>query len=588
MAPSFQDLRAAIQQKDVDSCRQLLAADPALATAADHALQSGLHHVAFAGSAEIAALLIDAGASVAARTVVGYSPLHYAAFAGHEDVFELLLEAGANIHAADDSRTTILHAAATGGSLRLVNRALEAGIEPGVLNLYDEAPNHRAAQRNRLPIIQHLISKGANPNPIDRYDLSLLHKAAIGGAADVTAWLVDQGHDIEARNTPGETPLHAAAEMGRENTVSLLIERGANVNCRTHEQVTPLHVAASGGHKDMIKQLLGAGANPMLVDALGRTPLHAAAIRGQADIVAELVKEGISPQQRDTYGLLAMDLAAAYGHQAVIDALPTSATPTILIQSVRHLPMRSPSSPEMLMWYLGHSGWAVRTQNHWIVLDYAPGTPDSETDSLINGRLRIDELSEGPVTVLVSHHHGDHFDQRVLGWQEHADVRYVFGWSDALDLPGARISGQETLDLDGLKIHAIPATDAGSAFLIEVDGHRIYHAGDHVAACNPPEEAFTQGLEWLAETAGDVDVAFLPVFGCGLPETAALRSGNLHTLRTLNPRTVFPMHVGWTGYFYRKFARWIAEQDVQVGLGIADQPGDRFLVRNGSVEKIWS
>jgi len=590
MSESFERLQSAIQAQELDTCKQILDSSPLLSEACDAAQQTGLHHAAFSGAREIASLLLERGADIGARTVVGYTPLHYAAFAGQEAVFEQLLEAGADIHALDDSQTTVLHAASVGGNMDIVQQALDAGIEPGALNLYEESPLHRAAQRNQLAVIQRLIDQGADPRPIDRYDLGLLHKAAIGGAEEVAAWLLDQGHDPEAKNTPGETPLHTAAEMGRENTVRLLIERGANVNCQTLERSTPLHAAAASGQVAMVEQLLEAGAESTARDDLGRTPLHVAAIRGHADSFPALIGAGISPTLEDAAGHRPIDLAMAYGRTAAIQALRNQSKdkPVFDTRDVRALATRTVAPGEMMVWYLGHSGWALRTTNHWIVLDYAPGAPHADEDSLVNGRIRIEELSGTPITVMVTHHHQDHFDPRILGWKDSADIRYVFGWTDTLDLPDTRVAGRETVEIDGLRVHAIPATDAGSAFLIEVDGLRIFHAGDHTSAEIPPETAFTEGLEWLAEGNAPVDAAFLPVFGCGLPETEELRAGNRYAIETLSAKTVFPMHIGWTGYFYRRFARWAKEVGIEASLGIADQPGDRFLVRRGTIKRIWS
>lgn len=585
---AFESLLAAIRDRDDPAAKEAVHESPAVASESDETGQTALHHAAHGGQADIVDLLIAAGADVHARTVTGYTPLHYAAYGGSSRAFERLIDADADILAIDDSRTTMLHAAASGGSREIVDVVLEAGIPPGALNVYGEAPAHRAAQRNRLDIVKHLIERGADPAPVDRYELTLLHKAAIGGAVETLDWLIDQGHDTGVLNLAGETPLHAAAELGRTTAVEALISRGADVQCRTHEGATPLHAASGGEQAEMIRTLLDAGVDPHATDELGRTAMHRAAIRGQAEILPILVESGASAETPDAEGLTALDLATVYGRTEARGVLSERAEASSRFdpEAVAALVSQTVGPGEARIWYLGHSGWAIRTENHWLVIDYAPGEPDREDAGLLNGRIRAAEFADVPTLVFVTHHHPDHFDRQILAWQEAASVNYVFGWQAPEDLPGLRFATRGEGRVDEAVIRAIPATDAGSAFLIEADGARIYHAGDHTASRIPPEPGFADGVDWLTERCPQVDIAFLPVFGCGLPETDALRAGNRYTIDRLRPRTVFPMHVGWTGYFYRRFAAWAKDTGIQAQLGIADQPGDRFRLRNGRLEKV--
>ena len=88
---------------DVDAVRALLrqAAD---VNAAQADGMTALHWAAENDAAELAEMLIYAGANLEAGTRMGaYRPLHLASKAGNRQVVRVLLEAGSDIDAATDS-----------------------------------------------------------------------------------------------------------------------------------------------------------------------------------------------------------------------------------------------------------------------------------------------------------------------------------------------------------------------------------------------------------------------------------------------------------------------------------------------------
>jgi ankyrin repeat protein/L-ascorbate metabolism protein UlaG (beta-lactamase superfamily) len=482
-----------------------------------------------------------------------------------------------------------LHAAAASGDADIVEILLAEGLSADTANLYGELPIHRAAQRNQLAMMQRLMDLGTNSAPIDRYGMTLLHKAAIGGAVEATNWLLNQGFDPSVGDIVGDTPLHSAASIGRVQIVTCLLDHDLLPDARNHDEATPLHHAASAGHTDIVELLLERGADAAATDVLGRTPLHLAASRGQTDVVESLLQIKGSEAVPDVNGHQPVELAAFYGRITAWEALASGrieALNQLTPATVKDLVGKSVSRGEMMAWYLGHSGWAIRTQHHLFILDYAPGGPERDDASLINGRIDPFEWDDLSVYVLTTHHHGDHFDRRILEW-DHPTLHRIYGWDAPKELQGFRFTGQEFKRIGNVVIASIPATDAGSAFLIEADGVSFYHAGDHAAGQIPPENAFTEGINWLADQFAPIQAAFLPVFGCGLPSPDTLQAGNAFTVENLKPAAALPMHIGWTSHFYRQFERWARESNLEVGLGIADQPGDRFLIRNGTIEQVW-
>ncbi|KAJ1471057.1 ankyrin repeat-containing domain protein [Baffinella frigidus] len=77
------------------------------------------------GHAEIAQLLIHAGADTAAKIKGGFTPLSMAARAGKHAVVQVLLDAGADVSPLDDAKSTPLHSAAQEGHATVARLLLQ-------------------------------------------------------------------------------------------------------------------------------------------------------------------------------------------------------------------------------------------------------------------------------------------------------------------------------------------------------------------------------------------------------------------------------------------------------------------------------
>jgi ankyrin repeat protein len=128
---------------------------------------TALHWAAERGDAELAEMLIFAGANVEAGTRIGgYTPLHLAARSGHAGVVKTLLAANANADASTlNSGVTPLHLAAASDSPEAVTLLLEAGSEPDTLEKsWGQTPLIFAASANRVENIRLLLAAGADPS----------------------------------------------------------------------------------------------------------------------------------------------------------------------------------------------------------------------------------------------------------------------------------------------------------------------------------------------------------------------------------------------------------------------------------------
>ncbi len=130
--------------------------------------------------------------------------------------------------------------------------------------------------------------------------------------------------------------------------------------------------------------------------------------------------------------------------------------------------------------YLYHSGFALLGEGFTIIMDYFEDSV-SATSGIVHDELL---KRSGKLYVLSSHSHADHFNKNVLTFRsEHADVLYIFS-RDILEQKLAKPEeavwlgkGEHYAD-ELLQVHAFGSTDIGVSFLIEVEGKKIFHAGD--------------------------------------------------------------------------------------------------------------
>jgi ankyrin repeat protein len=121
---------------DLDRLIELVSAEPTLATAYSGDGFTALHFAAFFGRHEAAELLLARGAEVDAlgRGWMTGTALHSAVSRMHADVVRTLLEADANPNTRQSAGWTPLHAAAANADLEAVLMLLDAGADPAATN----------------------------------------------------------------------------------------------------------------------------------------------------------------------------------------------------------------------------------------------------------------------------------------------------------------------------------------------------------------------------------------------------------------------------------------------------------------------
>jgi len=273
---------------------------------------SALHWAAERGDAELADMLIYAGANIAAVTRIGqYTPLHLAAKSGSAPLTKALLKAGADVNArSTNSGASPLHLAASAGSAEIINILLDAKADINAVEAEaGQTPLIFAAGLNRVDAIKALLARGADASittkVIDIPKFNALDRAAADRQRKVIEGFV--GKDSEAKASPSQ--VQAAIQAGREIMRSGKIpppDPNAPPNPRANfnpEEINPpvatkggmtalLH-AARQGYIEAAEALLDGGAKIDQQNAGdGTTPLLTAIINGQFDTAMMLVKRG--------------------------------------------------------------------------------------------------------------------------------------------------------------------------------------------------------------------------------------------------------------------------------------------------------
>lgn len=518
-----------------------------------------IHDAADAGDrARVAAILAAdrAAADLPGDDQYKSRPLHLAAGKGYLEVVRMLLDAGAAVDGFDSDQSRPLDVAAQGGHPKVVALLLERGADVNRRDRNGNCPMSFAAGRGRVEVVRQLLAAGADANYVSRAGVTLLHQACSADSPELVKLLLEHGADANAQTTNGDTPLLFAVRHGRPNAlavVSALVNSGAAANqAQTQTGRTALHLAVIGGQAELARRLLEAGADASVADSDGLTPVDIATRYCRPTIVALLTSHGAK-------------------------AAASTAAPS--------LDLRARVAPgEAVVWYLGHSGWAVKTASRLLVFDYWQRQAPSEDTALCNGGIRPEEIAGQKVVVFASHEHGDHLDPAIFAWREKVPgIAYVLGASPKDAPPHTFLQGRQTVEVGGVKVTTFPASDAGVGFLVEVDGLRILHAGDHANSKRDLSGPFMPEITYLASLGPAPDIAFLPVSGCRFGDQVAVRAGVVQALETLTPGVFFPMHAGGGEQAYRELIAKISAGLPRTQMAAAALPGDHFLVRQGRV-----
>ncbi|CAE6926748.1 ankrd52 [Symbiodinium sp. CCMP2592] len=220
------------------------------------------------------------------------SALHEAAVCGSLEVAALLVEAGASIDKeGGHDRQTPMHLASAHGHLDVVRFLVHCGADKGMLDIQGQTPLHLACANGHLEVVRFL--------------------------------LLGTGPSIDMPGPDGNTPLHLASANGHLDEVRFLVlDAGANVHLHNDDEETPLHLASGNGHLEVVRFLVtDGGADIDALNIAGWTPLHLACEHGRFEITRFLVAAGADIHQKDDQRLTALEHASSCGNPAIVDFL---------------------------------------------------------------------------------------------------------------------------------------------------------------------------------------------------------------------------------------------------------------------------
>jgi ankyrin repeat protein len=287
--------------------------------------QTALHLAARNGHASAIRELVQAGASLDARTSRGWTALHLAANRGQHDAVRELLNAHADADAVTPTGERPIHLAAYPGHHSIIDMLATAGADLDARTETGHAAVHLAALSSQSEAIAALKRGNADMNAALGDGSTAFHLAARYDDVDTIRALGAAGANASQASASGETPLHTAARLGYIGAIRALGQAGADMLATLPDGQAAIHLAAWFGHFCAVSALTVAGAD---IDAKlpdGRSAVHIAAEQGHASFIRALKLAGANMAAALPDGKTALFYSICNGHAEVIKALDETA-----------------------------------------------------------------------------------------------------------------------------------------------------------------------------------------------------------------------------------------------------------------------
>jgi len=146
------DLHKACREGEVDAVELVCKYFPKKVQEVDEDLDTPLHNAARNNSAEVAEMLLRAGALLDALNENNNTPLHLAAINNKVDVAQVLLKSGSWINAPNELKNTPLHEAAAHNKVGVTKLLLDSRATPKAVNEVGQTPLDLAIKCNPMQL----------------------------------------------------------------------------------------------------------------------------------------------------------------------------------------------------------------------------------------------------------------------------------------------------------------------------------------------------------------------------------------------------------------------------------------------------
>jgi len=552
--------------------------------------ESLLFRASAVGNMDTIKFLVEHRLDINQKNINNQTPLVIAVQNDKFEVLKYFKSLGADLNYKNEIGESLLFPAGTAGNLDTIKLLIEQGLDINQKNNYGQTPIQMAAQSGNVEILKYFKSKGVDLKQRGGSDWNLLHTAVFSRKAEPINYLLDEGLEVNAADEKGATPLLFSVSFGAKDPAKALAERGADVNLADNSGVTPFSYAVKRGEKELVDLFIKHKANVNAMDKnSGRTVLDEAAARGYSAIVDLLLKNGADKDAKDKNGHTALSYALKYGNKEAAEILKKAKVEDIKWETnlgYSEYLNKPINDGEAYIWYLKHSGWAVKTKNALLIFDYWDDAPSPDVKLLANGHINVEEIKNLPVYVFVSHSHGDHFDKQIFEWKKTIpNIKYIFGFNNNETDGTIFAEPRSQQKIDNLTVTTIKSNDDGVGFAVQLDGLTLFHAGDHSNNTIEEPNNFFPEIDYLAEKGIKADVAFyLNMYGCGSTNPEAFEKGIFYSLDKLKTKAVFPMHASYKEWVYQNLADDVARNQKDVKVGVASISGDRFFYSEGSLK----
>lgn len=230
--------------------------------------------------AEVAKLLLRAGARPDQPTRLGVLPLHVAIENADLASVQVLLDAGADANSADATGEPGLLKAARVSDTRILETLLRHGADPAKGDTgYGQTALMVAAREGNVAAVKLLLAKGAAVDAQTRAGKVPAFRLPSTNSGSKGAGIVRGGWPARGERDPvpgAKTALLYATREGHVEVTRLLLDAGAALEKADANDVTPLLMALINGQLAVGDLLLERGANVNASDWYGQTPLFAA------------------------------------------------------------------------------------------------------------------------------------------------------------------------------------------------------------------------------------------------------------------------------------------------------------------------